>query len=195
MAVSAVQDRTFEGQRVPPAGRWTIDSSHSSLQFVARHMMIAKVRGRFHKFEGTIVIAEDPLQSRAEATIDAASIDTGDADRDAHLRTADFLDVERFPHVRFTSSSLSAGDEGKWRLTGDLTIRDVTRAVEISVEFCGVAEDPWGNLRVGFLGTTEINREEFDITWNQALEAGGFLVGKGVKVEIDVEAVLESYES
>jgi polyisoprenoid-binding protein YceI len=192
MAVSAAQDRTFEGQRVPPAGRWTIDSSHSSLQFVARHMMISKVRGRFHRFEGTIVVAEDPLQSSVEATIDASSIDTGDADRDSHLRNADFLDVERFPEIRFESRSLNAGAEGKWRLAGDLTIRDVTRIVEIAVEFCGVAEDPWGKVRCGFLGTTEINREEFDITWNQALEAGGFLVGKGVKVEVDVEAVLET---
>jgi polyisoprenoid-binding protein YceI len=195
MAVSTAQDRTFEGQRVPPAGRWVIDPSHSSLQFVARHMMISKVRGRFHKFDGTIVIAEDPLRSSVEATIDASTIDTGDADRDAHLRAAEFLDVERFPLVTFTSSSLSAGGDGKWQLDGELTIRDVTRVVTIAVEFCGVAKDPWGNLRAGFLGTTEINREEFDITWNQALEAGGFLVGKGVKVEVDVEALLESDEA
>ncbi len=194
MAVSAAQDRTFEGQRVPPAGRWNIDSSHSSIQFVARHMMISKVRGRFRKFDGTIVIAEDPLQSTVEATIDASTIDTGDPDRDAHLRAAEFLDVERFPYVRFKSTSLRAGNDGKWQLDGDLTIRDVTRAVEITVEFCGVADDPWGHMRAGFLGTTELNREEFDITWNQALEAGGFLVGKGVKVEVDVEAVLESDE-
>jgi polyisoprenoid-binding protein YceI len=194
MTVSSAQDRTFEGQRVPPAGRWIIDPSHSSLQFVARHMMISKVRGRFRAFEGSIVIAENPLQSSVEATIDASSIDTGDPDRDAHLRAADFLDVERFPHVRFVSTSLSAGDDGKWRLDGELTIREVTRVVGISVEFCGVATDPWGNARAGFLGTTEINREEFDITWNQALEAGGFLVGKGVKVEIDVEALLEPDE-
>jgi polyisoprenoid-binding protein YceI len=111
------------------------------------------------------------------------------------LRGADFLDVERFPTIRFESTSLSPGDAGKWRLAGDLTIRAVTRTVEIAVEFCGVADDPWGNVRAAFLGTTEIDREEFDITWNQALEAGGFLVGRGVKVEIDVEAVLESDES
>ncbi|MGZ6976268.1 MAG: YceI family protein [Acidimicrobiia bacterium] len=194
MAVSTAQDRACEGQRVPPSGRWNIDPSHSSLQFVARHMMISKVRGRFHKFEGTIIVAEDPLQSSVEVTIEASTIDTGDADRDTHLRASDFLDVERFPHLRFKSTSLSAGHDGKWRLTGDLTIRDVTRVVDITVEFCGVADDPWGNVRAGFLGTTEINREEFDITWNQALEAGGFLVGKGVKVEVDVEAVLESDE-
>jgi polyisoprenoid-binding protein YceI len=194
MAVSTARDRTFEGQRVPPAGRWVIDPSHSSLQFVARHMMISKVRGRFHRFEGTIVIAEDPLRSSVEATIDASTIDTGDPDRDAHLRAAEFLDVERFPLVTFTSSSLSAGGDGKWQLDGELTIRDVTRVVTITVEFCGVAKDPWGNLRAAFLGTTEINREEFDITWNQALEAGGFLVGKGVKVEVDVEALLDSDE-
>ncbi|MGZ4691707.1 MAG: YceI family protein [Acidimicrobiia bacterium] len=194
MTVSAAQDRTFEGQRVPPVGRWNVDPSHSSLQFVARHMMISKVRGRFRKFEGTIVIAEDPLESSVEATIDTSTIDTGDPDRDTHLRAAEFLDVERFPHARFTSTSLSPGNDGKWQIKGDLTIRDVTRVVELTVEFCGVADDPWGNVRAGFLGTTEINREEFDITWNQALEAGGFLVGKGVKVEVDVEALLESDE-
>lgn len=194
MAVKTATERTFEGQQIPPPGRWNIDPSHSSIQFVARHMMISKVRGRFHKFEGTIVIAEDPVQSSVQAIIEAASIDTGDPDRDAHLRSADFLDVERFPHVKFNSTSVRPRTDGKWDLNGDLTIRDATRPVTITVEFCGVADDPWGKVRAGFLGMTEINREEFDITWNQALEAGGFLVGRGVKVEIDVEAVLQSGE-
>jgi polyisoprenoid-binding protein YceI len=157
-------------------------------------MMISKVRGRFSRFEGAIVVADDPLQSSVEATIDASSIDTGDPDRDAHLRAAEFLDVERFPVLRFQSTSLHAGTDGKWHLDGDLTIRDVTRVVTVIVEFCGVAKDPWGNVRAGFLGTTDINREDFDITWNQALEAGGFLVGKGVKVEVDAEAVLVADE-
>ena len=192
MALNTEQERIVEGHPAPPPGRWNVDPSHSQIQFVARHMMISRVRGQFRKFEGSIVVAEDPAQSWVEAIIEAASIDTGDPDRDGHLKSADFLDVERFPHVKFRSTSLRPGIGGKWDLTGDLTIRDVTRPVTVQIEFCGVARDPWGNLRAGFLGTTEINREEFDITWNQALEAGGFIVGKGVKVEVDVEAVLQS---
>jgi polyisoprenoid-binding protein YceI len=160
------------------------------VQFVARHMMISKVRGRFRQFTGDIRIAEVPSESSVEVLIDAASIDTGDPDRDAHLRSPDFLDVERFPAIVFRSTTVRpVGD--RWDVAGDLTIRDVTRLVLMNVEFCGVAVDPWGNTRAGFLATTEIDREEFSITWNQALEAGGFLVGKGVKVELDVEAVLD----
>jgi polyisoprenoid-binding protein YceI len=190
MAEHTATVRTVQGRELPPPGRWAIDTSHSSIELVARHMMISKVRGHFRRFSGTICIAEVPAQSWVEATIDAASIDTGDPDRDAHLRTADFLDVERFPSIRYHSTSVRpVGD--KWEVSGDLTLRDVTRPVAILVEFCGVAVDPWGNTRAGFLGQTEINREDFSVTWNQVLEAGGFLVGKGVKVEVDVEAVLE----
>jgi polyisoprenoid-binding protein YceI len=182
--------RTIQGEELPPAGRWAIDSSHSSIELVARHMMISKVRGHFRKFSGTICFAEIPQESWVEATVDAASIDTGDPDRDAHLRSADFLDVDRFPHIRYHSTSVRpVGD--KWEVSGDLTLRDVTRPVTFLVEFCGVALDPWGKTRAGLLGQTEINREDFAVTWNQVLEAGGFLVGKGVKVEVDVEAVLE----
>ena len=190
MAEHTATVRTVKGKELPPPGRWAIDTSHSSIELVARHMMISKVRGHFREFSGTICIAEVPEESWVEATVDAASIDTGDPDRDAHLRTADFLDIERFPHIRYHSTSVHPiGD--KWEVSGDLTLRDVTRSVTLLVEFCGVAVDPWGNTRAGFLGTTEINREDFSVTWNQVLEAGGFLVGKGVKVEVDVEAVLE----
>ena len=190
MAEQTATVRTIEGKELPPPGRWEIDSSHSSIELVARHMMISKVRGHFRRFSGTICIKEDPEQSSVEATVDAASIDTGDPDRDAHLRSADFLDVDRFPHIRYHSTSVRAvGD--KWEVSGDLTLRDVTRPVVFLVEFCGIAVDPWGNTRAGLLGQTEINREDFAVTWNQVLEAGGFLVGKGVKVEVDLEAVLE----
>jgi polyisoprenoid-binding protein YceI len=190
MAEHTATVRTVEGKELPPAGRWSIDSSHSSIELVARHMMISKVRGHFRKFSGTIFIAEDPEQSWVGATVDAASIDTGDPDRDAHLRSGDFLDVDRFPHLRYHSTSVRpVGD--KWEVAGELTIRDVTQPVMFLVEFCGIAVDPWGNTRAGLLGQTEINREDFLVTWNQVLEAGGFLVGKGVKVEVDVEAVLE----
>jgi polyisoprenoid-binding protein YceI len=171
-----------------------IDPSHSSIQFIARHMMIAKTRGSFRSFSGTINIDEQPERSWVEVTIEAASIDTGDQTRDAHLRSADFLDVEHHPEIRFRSTSVRPGRNERWVVTGDLSVRGIVRPVDVEVEFCGVAVDPWSNLRAAFLATTEINRDEFDITWNQALETGGFLVGKGVKIEADVEAVRQPDE-
>jgi polyisoprenoid-binding protein YceI len=193
MGPNVAQVRTVEGRELPPVGRWAIDPAHSELQFVARHMMISKVRGRFREHEGWLDVAERPEDSRVDVTIRAASIDTGDAQRDAHLRSPDFLDVERFPDITFRSTSVRpAGAEDRYEVVGDLTIRDVTRPVTLDVEFEGVAVDPWGAPRAGFVASGEINREDFDVTWNQALETGGFLVGKGIRVEVDVEAVLQS---
>ncbi|MET0460499.1 MAG: YceI family protein [Ilumatobacteraceae bacterium] len=189
MDMKAATTRIVDGREVPPAGTWKIDPSHSEIQFYVRHMMISKVRGRFREFEGTIEIGERPQDSRVDVVIEAASIDTRDRARDEHLRSAEFLDVERFPELRFTSTSARPGEKDRWDVTGDLKVRDVTRPVVLHVEFNGATVDPWGNLRAGFLADAEIDREDFDITWNQALEAGGFLVGKGVRVEIDVEAV------
>jgi polyisoprenoid-binding protein YceI len=190
--MTTAETRTVEARELPPVGRWVIDPSHSDVQFIARHMMVSRVRGHFREFSGVINIAEVPEESWVEVTIAAASIDTGDEERDRHLRSPEFLDVERFPELRYRSTSVRAVGDDRWEVTGDLTIRDVTRPVTLDVEFCGVAVDPWDNVRAGFLGSTEINREDFDITWNQALETGGFLVGKGVKVELDVEAVLQA---
>jgi polyisoprenoid-binding protein YceI len=154
-------------------------------------MMISKVRGSFRDFSGSVVIGEDPTRSTLEVNIKAASIDTGDPNRDEHLRGPDFLDVERYPEIRYLSTSVQpVGD--RWAVTGMLTVKAVTREVTLSVEFCGAQPDPWGNIRAGFLATTEIDREDFDITWNQMLESGGFLVGKGIRIEIDAETVLES---
>ena len=189
MDVKTASTRTVDGREVPPAGTWKIDPSHSEIQLLVRHMMISKVRGRFREFEGTIEIGERPEDSRVDVVIEAASIDTRDRTRDEHLRSAEFLDVERFPEVRFKSTSVGLGEKDRWDVTGDMTVRDVTRPVVLHVEFSGGTVDPWGNLRAGFLADAQIDREEFDITWNQALEAGGFLVGKGVRVEIDVEAI------
>ncbi|MET0146010.1 MAG: YceI family protein [Ilumatobacteraceae bacterium] len=189
MDVKAAATRIVDGRELPPAGTWRIDPSHSEIQFFVRHMMISKVRGRFREFEGTIEIGERPEDSRVEVVIEAASIDTRDRARDEHLRSAEFLDVERFPEVRFRSTSVGHGEKDRWDVAGDLTVRDVTRPVVLHVEFCGATVDPWGNPRAGFLAGTEIDREEFDITWNQALEAGGFLLGKGVRIEIDAEAI------
>jgi polyisoprenoid-binding protein YceI len=192
MATTTTANTRFvDGREVPPPGRWGIDTAHSNIQFAARHMMISKVRGSFRDFSGTLVVGEDPTDSALEVVIEAASIDTGDPTRDEHLRSPDFLDVERHPEIRYLSTAVRP-DGDKWAVTGMLTIKAVSREVNLSVEFCGAQPDPWGNIRAGFLANTEIDREDFDITWNQMLESGGFLVGKGVRIEIDAETVLEA---
>ena len=192
MDVKVEMTRVVDGREIPPPGTWIIDPSHSEVEFMVRHMMISKVRGRFRQFDGTIVIAERPEDSRVEVFIEGASIDTRDATRDEHLRSADFLDVEHYPEIKFTSTSLRPGDIGHWDMTGDLTVRDVTRQVLLDVQFSGATVDPWNNLRSGFDASTRIDRDQFGITWNQALEAGGFLVGKEIQVEIDVEAIQQN---
>ena len=171
---------------------WGIDGAHSIAEFAVKHMMISTVKGRFRDVQGSIELDEQhPENSTVRAAIDTASVDTGVEQRDAHLRSGDFFDTERFPTISFRSTRVEReGDD--WKVYGDLTIRDVTRPVTLDVEFCGVATDPWGNLRAAFLASTEINRDEFDVSWNQALEGGGFLVGKGVRIELDVEAVREA---
>ena len=191
MATTTTNTRVIDGREVPVPGRWTIDTAHSGVQFVARHMMISKVRGRFRDFSGVIEIGEDPLRSTVEVVIQAASIDTGDRSRDEHLRGPDFLDVVQYPEIRYTSSAVLP-DGDRWAVAGVLTVKAVTREVTLSVEFCGSQPDPWDNLRAGFLATTEIDREDFDITWNQVLDGGGFLVGKGVRIDIDAELVLDT---
>jgi polyisoprenoid-binding protein YceI len=170
------------------AGTWNVDPSHSVLNFSTRHLMVAKVRGRFTDFTGVITIADDPLASSVVATAQAASITTNDEARDAHLRSADFLDVETHPTLEFRSTSIEARG-GDYVLHAEMTIRGVTRSVDFDLEFGGVGADPWGNTRVGFSATTEINRKDFGLEWNVALEAGGVLVGEKVKIELDVEAV------
>jgi polyisoprenoid-binding protein YceI len=184
--------RDFNGLAIPTPGKFELDPAHTRVSFVARHMMVSKVRGGFTSASGSIVVAENPLESHVDVTIDAASIDTGDATRDEHLRSEEFLDVAHYPEIRYRSTRVRPGDGNKWAIDGMLTVRAVTREVVLSVEFCGAQPDPWGNLRAGFLANTEIDREDFDITWNQILESGGFLVGKGVRIEIDAELVRES---
>lgn len=183
-----IATRTLDGVLLPEAGTYEIDPSHSVVEFVVRHMGLAKVRGRFNDFRGTFEIADDVEQSSAEASIVAASIDTRDESRDAHLRSGDFLDVEQYPTLEFRSSGVRR--EGKdWLLDGELTVAGRTRRVTLAVEFEGGAQDPWGNTRLGFSASTSINREDFGLTWNQALETGGWLVGKDVKLDISVEAI------
>jgi polyisoprenoid-binding protein YceI len=169
-------------------GTWNVDPAHSSVGFVARHLMISKVRGTFRTFSGAITVASDPLESRVEATVDLASVSTGDDGRDAHLRGPDFFDVEQHPTMTFVSTAVRRERDG-FVLVGDLTIKGVTRPVEFDLEFDGVSADPWGNLKAGFSASTEINRKDWDLGWNVALEAGGVLVGEKVKIVLDVQAV------
>jgi polyisoprenoid-binding protein YceI len=181
--------RTLDGITVPEAGTFTIDPTHTSVGFVARHLMVSKVRGKFSQVTGEITIADDPLQSTVEVHIPAASIDTGVTDRDNHLRSADFLDVEHYPELVFANARVKDLDGNEFKLVGDLTIRDVTREVVLDAEFEGVARSPYGHEVIGFSAATEIDRDEYNVTWNVALETGGVMVGKKVKIEISGEAV------
>lgn len=173
-------------------GTWVIDASHSTIGFSVRHAMIAKVRGSFGEFEGSFTIdGANPAASSAQVTIAAASIDTAAADRDAHLKSADFLDVEAFPTLVFTSTGVVINGPDV-ALTGDLTIHGVTRPVTVEYEYIGTSQDPWGNQRIGFEGTAKISRKDFDLTWNAALETGGVLVGDEITLTLDVEAVKQA---
>lgn len=172
-----------------PAGTWSIDPSHSEIGFTARHLM-SKVRGLFEKFEGEIVTGNDP---RATATIDLNSINTRDENRDTHLRSQDFFDVESFGPMTFTSTKVEEGGNGLL-VTGDLTIKGVTRSVTLDVEYLGQDTDPWGGTRVGFEGTTEISRKEFGVDFNIPMDGGRLLIGDKVSVSVAVQAVLEQGE-
>ncbi|MDP8987351.1 MAG: YceI family protein [Actinomycetota bacterium] len=183
--------RTVQGVALPTAGTFDLDPSHTHVGFSVRHM-IGKVSGRFASFSGTVVIAEEPLDSSVVVSIDVGSIDTGDEQRDGHLRSPDFFDVESHPTMTYRSTGLTSKGEGRYRVEGDLTIKGVTRPVPLSLTFEGVGVDPWGNQRLGFSATAEIDREQFGLTWNQALETGGMLVGRKVTVNIEAEAVRQS---
>lgn len=184
--------RTVGGIDIPAPGDWVIDRAHSSVSFVARHMMVSKVRGHFGEFSGTIHVAEEAERSWAEIAIKAASIDTGTETRDTHLKSGDFLDVERFPELTFRSLRIEPGKGPTFRAHGQLTIRDVTRPIVLDVEYEGAILDTKGGTRVAFSAIGEIDREEFGITWNMALETGGVLVGRKVKIELEVAAVRDA---
>jgi polyisoprenoid-binding protein YceI len=169
---------------------WNIDTTHSAIGFSVRHMVIAKVRGRFREWNGTVRLdGNDPTRGSVEVEIDAASIDTGVLDRDNHLRSGDFFDVQRFPKLRFSSKAVEKLEGERYRLRGQLTIRDVTREVELDVEYGGQARDPWGNTRAAFTASTSIQRSDFGLNWNQVVEAGGVLVGDRIDIDIEIEAV------
>jgi polyisoprenoid-binding protein YceI len=185
--------RIVDGRVVPEVGVWEIDPSHQAFEFIARHLM-AKVRGRFPGVSGAATIVEVPEESTLEIEIDANSIDTKDETRDAHMRSDDFFGVEEHPTITFRSTAVRPGaGENEWKVDGDLTIRGNARPVTVDVEFLGAAIDPWGNKRIGFSGVVpEVDREQWGLVWNSPLEAGGFLLGRTVRLEIEAELVKKS---
>jgi len=172
---------------------WQVDGAHSAVNLTVRHMVISKVRGRFTRWNAKLAFdSADLARSAVEVEIEAASIDTGVADRDTHLSSADFLDAQKFPTLRYRSRRVEAPSKDRLRVVGDLTIRDVTREVVLDVEYGGQGKDPWGNQRAGFSATTSINRKDFGLTWNQALETGGLLVADRVDIEIELQAIRQA---
>lgn len=205
--VAPLNVRRWNDITVPTPGLFEIDIQHTTVGFVARHLMVTQVRGRFEQVEASIQVAADPLQSVATATIGTASITTGTEERDTHLKSADFLNVERFPTLSFVSRSIEAAAAGpKWTIVnghmrrrkrdragltviGDLTIRGISRAIELDVSLDGVTHDPWGGERLALSATGEIDRESYGMEWNVALEAGGWLVSQKVQLEIRAQAI------
>ena len=169
------------------AGTYTIDASHSRVGFSARHAMVTKVRGSFNDYTGAAVVADGA--ATIEIEINAASIDTRSADRDGHLQSADFFDVATFPKITFKSTSVKDSGSENLSVTGELTIKDVTKPITIEFEYTGTATDPFGNARFGFEGASEINRKDFGLTWNAALETGGILVSENIKLEFEISTI------
>ena len=187
---ASTETRQYHGAPVPAAGVYDLDQAHTTVEFVARHLMITKVRGRFAGFSGSVHIAEVPEESSVQVTIDAASVHTSQEQRDAHLKSADFLDVENHPTLTFTSTKVELDGPDSWKVTGDLSILGNARPVVLDVEFDGASSTPWGTHAVAFSASTEIDREDWGLTYNQALETGGVLVSKKVRIELNVEAIL-----
>jgi polyisoprenoid-binding protein YceI len=181
--------RTRDDRIIPVAGIYAIDGPHTSVEFVGRHLMITKVRGRFNDVRGQITIAEEPEKSHVEVEIGVASLSSGNDDRDAHLKSADFFDIEHYPTIAFASTSVTPVRDNTWEVVGDLTVHGTTKSITLQVDFDGGGSSPMGDERIGFSAATEVNREDFGLTWNAALEAGGFLVGKNVTIELEVELV------
>ena len=176
-----------------PASTWNIDPSHSAIAFSVRHMVVSKTRGRFLKWSGQIRFDPDePAASSVEVTIDPASLDTAEPQRDAHLRSADFFDVEKFPTASFRSTKVEGLAGDRYRITGNLTLHGVTKAVVLDATYEGSGKDPWGGERAGFVASTSIDRRDFGLEWNKALETGGLLVGEKVELTLEVEAVKQA---
>ncbi|MDQ1077471.1 MULTISPECIES: YceI family protein [Microbacterium] len=173
------------------AGTWVLDPSHSEVTFTVRHMMISKVRGTFGMKSATLVAPENPLEATVEASVDVTSVDTKDEGRDQHLRSAEFFDTETYPTMDFRSTGVRVED-GDFLVDGELTIRGVSKPATFSIDFGGFGTDPWGNYKAGATAKTVINREDFGLTWNAALETGGVLVGKDVTIELDLQFALQA---
>ena len=183
MTATSTAERTL-------TGNYTIDPAHSHVGFTVRHVMVTKVRGQFQEYEGSGYFdAEEPAKSTIDLTIKTASIDTGNPDRDNHLRSNDFFDMENYPEIRFVSTSVEPLDSERYRVTGDLTIKGITKPVAVDFEYTGAAVDPFGNNRIGFEGRTTINRKDWGVNWNAALEAGGVAVSEKVALEFEVSAI------
>ena len=182
--------RTLDDIQAPAAGTWAIDPTHTTVEFIGRHLVFTKVRGRFTGVSGAVTVADEPNASSVEITLDATSITTGTPDRDAHLKSADFFDVETYPEITFKSTAVEwKGHEGT--VTGDLTVRGVSKPITLDVDLTGVVTDPWGGDRAVFSASGEVDREDWGLTWNMALESGGVLVSKKIRFEIETELVLQ----
>ena len=181
--------RTHDDRQIPVAGVYTIDPGHTSVEFVGRHLMITKVRGRIPDVSGTITIDKQPERSHVEVRVGVGSLDTGNADRDRQLRGPDFFNADVYPSMTFRSTSVEAAASGAWTVTGELTVRDVTRPITLKVDFDGASVSPIGDERIALSAAAEVDREDWGLTWNMALESGGVLVGRKVRIEINVQAV------
>jgi polyisoprenoid-binding protein YceI len=187
MTTTAQNVRSWNGLSIPAAGKYSVDTAHTTIGFVAKHMMVSKVRGRFNEFTGSLDLADDPTQSAITVSVNTGSIETSTADRDAHLRSADFFDAENSPEMTFRSTSIKHVDGNEFVVTGDLLIRGVSKPVDLEATFEGTGTNPWGVQVIGFSASAEIDREAWGLTWNAALETGGVMVSKKIKIEIDAE--------
>ena len=192
MTDTAITGREYNGTIIPLAGTYELDAAHKRVGFVVRHLMVSKVRGQFGEASATITVGEDPLQSSVTATILAGSFDSGQDQRDGHVKSPDFLDVEKFPTLEYRSTGVKSVDGAEIVLNGELTIKGVTQPVDLRVELEGVGRSPYGHDVFGFSATTEIDREAFGLIYNMALETGGVMIGKNVKIEIEGEAIRQA---
>jgi len=192
MTDTTTTSRTVQGVEYPAVGTYDIDVSHTRVGFAVRHMAVSKVRGEFQEFGGTLELATDPVDSKIAVTIQAGSVNTHDENRDNHLRTNDFFDTEQHPVWTFTSTAIRPVTATEWHVDGDLTIRGVTRQVTLDATLEGVVKDPYGNHRVGFSATTSIVRDDFGVSFNGVMEAGGLVVAKKVDIDIELEATLRA---
>jgi polyisoprenoid-binding protein YceI len=187
--MSQIQHRVIEGIALPEPGEWQLDPAHTNVEFVARQLMVNKIRGRFTMVDGTIHVAEDPAESSVEVDIDATSVETSNEKRDEHLRSPDFFDVERYPLITFNSKRVEGESPGHFLVHGDLTLHGVTRPVTLEVEYHGWTTDQLGDRRARFSARTAVDRADFGVTWNVAIEAGGVVVGKKARLELEIQAI------